>query len=144
MTEEIYPITTPEPGAFSVMARISGSGYASGWSQRGVYSAYSEAIGIGGKKVRLLSGSVSGGICCAAAYRGYHSEASENRAEGYVVLYDPTGAEIARIGLPLLSPITIDNVDVVRVYVAVGWTSASLDASRGWSANAGVIFKVLG
>jgi len=103
------------------------------------WSATKTVTGIGGVRVKLLSGAVvGGGMMCrgGTTYCGAISEAT-----GTVTLKDPTGATIATATLPLLSPLVVDNVDELSVRCAI--SVASSDRQVAARANAHVVWKVV-
>ncbi len=102
--------------------------------------AWENVSGIGGKSVRFISGSVSGG---GIQQLGASVFFERPTATGYVEVKDPLGTLVARISLPFNIPIEIDNVDSIHVQVAVPYGPIYTVVGRSTNAVAGVAYEVL-
>jgi len=114
---------------------------------RGIDIATKSVTGIGGKTVKFISGSVSGGGTQCVAYEAGapHTEAtSERTASGWVNVTDSLGTVIAQVALPLTQTLQIDNVDSFTITVGVPYSLTYKNYfTRQAYAVAGVTYEVL-
>jgi len=147
LAEALYPIVTPETGDRVHSVTVSGTEVFFDENHAALHTATLDITGIGGKKVKILSGHLSGSGSTAfepyGTYRGAGGAAAA-QAQGRVIFYDPTGAVITTSALPTLSPFTVDNVATIRLEVIIPCAAEYDRILTAFRATAGIIWKILG